>query len=404
MTRMSSSPVHPPALALAAMPASAGAVLGLIRSGTARTRADLGRLTGLSRTAVSARVSALLESGLVVEGEEAPSGGGRPPVTVRLNPDAGVVLAVAIGRSRVQLGICDLEGAVLAGNAEEQQPGLSPGEVLPGIVARCRKLLAEAGRSPAAIRAIGVSIPGAIDHELGASLDSPVLSGWDGVPLAPYFQELGAAPVVLDNDTNALAISERSGLLRSYDDLLLVKAATGIGAGSVVSGHLVRGAWGAAGELGHTKSPAAAGLLCRCGETGCLEAIAAGWALVQAMRERGSDVDHVRALVALAIGGDAEARGLIRESGRRVGEALAFAVQLLNPEAVVLGGDMAAAYDTFVAGVREGLYANAASVATRRLQVLQSTYGEQAGVVGCATMALEEILSPSAVDRLLAAQ
>lgn len=398
MTRMSSPQAPLPAPTLV----SAGAVLGLIRGGTAHTRAEIGRLTGLSRTAVSARVTALLESGLVVEGEEAPSGGGRPPVTVRLNPDAGVVLAVAIGRSRVQLGVCDLEGEVLAGNAEEQQPGLSPDEVLPAIVARCRGLLAETGKSAAAIRAVGVSIPGAIDHELGASLDSPVLTGWDGVPLAPYFKELGDAPVVLDNDTNALAISERSGLLRSYDDLLLVKAATGLGAGIVVSGQLVRGAWGAAGELGHTKSPAAAGLRCRCGETGCLEAVAAGWALVQAMQDKGRDVDHVRALVAMALGGDAEARGLIRDSGRRVGEALAFAVDLLNPEAVVLGGDMSAAYDTFVAGAREGLYANAASVVTRRLQVQQSTYGEQAGVVGCATMALDEVLRPAAVDRLLA--
>ena len=382
-------------------PATAGAVLALIRSGAASTRADVGRLTGLSRTAVSARLAALMASGLVVEGGEAPSGGGRPPATLRFNVDAGVVLAAAIGRSRIQLAVCDLDGTVLAGEHQDQEPGRGADEVLPGILDRFRALLDDAGRTPADVRAVGISIPGAVDHEKGASLDSPVLAGWDGVPLAPYFQELTGAPVLIDNDANILAVSERGELLSTYDDLLLVKASTGLGAGLVVGGRLIRGAWGAAGELGHTKSPAAEGRRCRCGEQGCLESVAGGWALVQEMRERGHDIDHVRELVGMALAGDAEARALIRESGRRVGEALAFAVDLLNPEAVVLGGDMAAAYDTFVAGLREGLYANAASVATRRLQILQSTYGEEAGVVGCARLALEAILDPAEIDRLL---
>lgn len=384
-------------------PATAGDLLALIRSGTASTRADIGRLTGLSRTAVGNRLAALLAAGLVVEGEEAPSGGGRPPGTLRFNKDAGVVLAVAIGRSRSQLGVCDLDGEVVAGDTEDHEPGRAPDDLMPGILVRCRSLLQAAGRVPADVRGVGISIPGSVDHEKGASLDSPVLTGWDGVPLASYFEEL-SAPVFLDNDANVLAISERGALLRDHQDLLLVKASTGLGVGIVVGGRLVRGAWGAAGELGHTKAPAAEGIACRCGERGCLEAVAGGWALVQEMRERGREIDHVRVLVELAVGGDAEARSLIRESGRRVGEALAFAVDLLNPEAVVLGGDMAAAYDTFVAGLREGLYASAASVATRRLQVLQSTHGAEAGVVGCAHLALESILEPAAVDRMLAAR
>src|SRR3954469_3612692 len=92
-------------------PATAGEVFSLIRDGRARTRSDVGRLTGLSRTAVAARIASLLESGLVVEGveeEREPSTGGRPPVGLRFNRDAGVVLAGAIGRSRTQLGVCDL--------------------------------------------------------------------------------------------------------------------------------------------------------------------------------------------------------------------------------------------------------------------------------------------------------
>ena len=89
---------------------TAGEVFGLIRDGAVTTRAEIGRVTGLSRTAVAARVSMLEDAGLVVERAEAPSTGGRPPARLAFNVDAGVVLAAAIGRSRTQLGVCNLAG------------------------------------------------------------------------------------------------------------------------------------------------------------------------------------------------------------------------------------------------------------------------------------------------------
>lgn len=383
-------------------PASAGDVLELIRTGRASTRSEVGRLSGLSRTAVTARLSALLDSGLVVEGGEAPSTGGRPAATLRFDRQAGVVLAVAVGRSRSQLGLTDLGGTVLAELDEEQEVGVGPAELLPRLVACAHQLLASVGRAAGDVRGVGVSVPGTVDADARSTRESPILQGWDGVPLPPYFSDFAEAPVVLDNDANALAASERDGLLREASDLLVVKASTGLGAGLVVGGRLARGAWGAAGELGHVKSRSAEGLPCRCGETGCLEAVAAGWALVQGMREAGRPVDHVRGVVDLALAGDAEARRLVRESGRRLGEVLAGAVDLLNPHAVVLGGDLAGAFDLLVAGVRESLYAEAAAVATRDLVVLPATHGSHAGVVGCASLALEAVLSPAAVDRRLA--
>jgi len=386
------------------LPASAGDVFELIRTGRATTRSEVGRLTGLSRTAVTARLVGLLESGLVVEGAEAPSTGGRPAATLRFDRRAGVVLAVAVGRSRSQLGLTDLRGTVLAELDEEQEVGIGPDELMPRLVECGHELLASVGRTARDVQGIGISIPGTVDAGAGASRESPILQGWDGIPLPPYFSDFGDAPVVLDNDANALAASERDGLLREATDLLVVKASTGLGVGLVVDGRLARGAWGAAGELGHVKTRAADGLPCRCGETGCLEAVAAGWALVRDMREAGQPVDHVRAVVELALAGDADARRLVRESGRRLGEALAGAVDLLNPQVVVLGGDLAGAFDLLVAGVRESLYAEAAAVVTRDLAVLPASHGSHAGVVGCASLALEAVLSPAAVDRRLQAR
>ena len=390
-------------------PATTGEVFSLIRDGRALTRSEVGRVTGLSRTAVAARIAALLESGLVVEGaddDRAPSTGGRPPSHLRFNRDAGVVLAAAIGRSRTQLGVCDLEGEVLVHADLDQAVGPGPDELMPLVAAGLGALLDEVGRPLAAVRAIGLSIPGTVDFTRGASLDSPIMSGWDGVELAPHLRELtqaSNAQVFVDNDANVMALSERRGHLQRHQHLIFVKASTGIGVGIVSGGRLLRGAWGAAGEIGHTKSPAAQGLPCRCGDTGCVETVAAGWALVQAARERGRDVDHVRDVVRLAVDGDAEARDLVRESGYRIGEAIAAAVNLLNPEAVVVGGDLARAYDTFVAGLRETVYGEATALATRELTIVPVTHGERSGVVGCAAMAIQQILDSRAVDRVLSA-
>jgi predicted NBD/HSP70 family sugar kinase len=384
-----------------AAPPTAGEVFALVRDGVAPTRREIGRRTGLSRTAVTSRVSALLSLGLVVEVAEGPSTGGRPPARLALHAAGGVVLAAAIGRSRTQLGVCDLAGDVLATCEFDQEVGTGPDGLMPRVARELGSLLDEVGRTSADVRGIGLSIPGTVDREGGCSLDSPVMPGWDGVELAPYLVPHFPAPVLVDNDANVMALSERRGHLERFADLVMVKASTGLGAGIVAGGALQRGALGAAGEIGHTKVPDAAEAACRCGDRGCVEAVAGGWALVPALRAQGHDVAHVRDVVALALEGNRDARGLIRESGRRLGEVLAGVVNLLNPSALVVGGDMVAAYDMLAAGLREAVYGNATALSTRQLQILPATHGDRAGVVGCAALVLEHVLSARAVDAAL---
>jgi predicted NBD/HSP70 family sugar kinase len=381
--------------------ATAGEVFSLIRDGVATTRSELRRHTGLSRTAVAARVAALSERGLVVEREEGLSTGGRPPTLLTFNADAGVVLSAAIGRSRTRLAVCNLAGDILVLSDLDQEVGTGPDDLMPDVVKRLEALLDESGHRPDTVHGVGLSLPGTVDQERGCSLDSPVMSGWDGVALEPYFRDLTAAPILVDNDANVIALAERHGDRRGVDDLLLLKISTGLGAGIISGGVLQRGAVGAAGEFGHNKTPAAAGVPCRCGDTGCLEAIAGGWALVRALQQQGHAVGHVRDVVELANHGEPEARRLIRESGRHVGEVIAGAVNLLNPAVVVIDGDMSRAYDILVAGLRETLYGNATALATRVLQVVPATYGDRSGVIGSAALILNRILSADAIDASL---
>jgi predicted NBD/HSP70 family sugar kinase len=352
----------------------------------------------MSRTAVVNRVATLADAGLLLLGEELASTGGRPPGGLMFNRDAGVVPAAAIGRSRSQLAVFDLAGEELGSSDVGHEIGAGPDVVMPVVAEHLAGLVADLDRP---VLGIGISLPGTVDPVRGVSIDSPVMGGWDGVELGPYLAALGEVPLFVGNDADVLARSEWRGHAATYDDLLVVKASTGLGLGIVAGGRVVLGHLGGAGEIGHTKVDAADGRRCRCGDTGCLETIAGGWALVARLNESGRRVEHVRELVALAVGGDPEAKQLLRESGRQLGEVLAVAINLLNPQAVVIGGDMGAAFDVYAAGVRESVYARASALATRDLQVLPATHGDRAGVVGCAAMALDRVLSPAAIDARL---
>jgi predicted NBD/HSP70 family sugar kinase len=358
----------------------------------------------LSRTAVNARVRELTSRDLVIEHERAPSTGGRPATLLRFNADAGVVLAAAVGGSRTRLGVCNLAGDVLAAADIDQEPGLGPGDLMPEVVKRLELLLAESGRSRGQVFGVGLSLPGTVDQARGSSVDTPVLSGWDGAPLIPYLRELTDAPVVLGNDANVIALAEwRVGAGRGFDDLLVIKASTGLGAGIIAGGMLQRGAIRAAGEFAHNKTAAAGDRGCRCGDIGCLETIAGGWALVGMLRQEGRRVQNLRDVIELAHAGDALARRTIRDSGRHIGEVLAAAVNLLNPAALVVAGDVAGAYDMFVAGLRETLYGNATALATRVLEIRPALLGDRGGVVGSALMALDQVLGARAVDAIVTA-
>jgi predicted NBD/HSP70 family sugar kinase len=372
---------------------TAGDVFALIHGGRAETRAEIGRTTDLSRTAVAARVRQLVELGLVVEDAAGAMTGGRPAGRLRVNPAGGVVLAASIGASKTKLGVCDLGGAVVAETGLDLDTALGP-EVVLGTVAERLDRLREKADAP--VRGIGVCVPGPVDTATGTVLESPLLPGWSGAPITLG----GGAPVLVDNDVNALTLAERA-VRPGVTDLLHIKVSTGIGAGIIAGGVLQRGVYGAAGEIGHNPVADGGGVVCRCGNLDCLEAVASGAALVAALRAAGRAVDDVPGVVALVRAGDAEAVALVRHAGRRIGEVLAVAVNLLNPQVVVFGGDLAEAFEPLLAGVREQVYRRAIVPVTRELSIEQSALGQGAGVAGCAAMALAEVLSPRAVDAAL---
>ena len=381
---------------------SAGALLQLLRDGAPRTRSELAVATGLGRSTVAQRIDTLVASKLVGAAGEATSSGGRPPARFAFNPRARLVLGVDVGATHVRLAVTDLAANVLADEVVDLDVSVGPEKVLTWVVDRSRVLVRRAGRRLGDVVGVGIGLPGPVEFATGRPTSPPIMPGWDGFDVAGFVRQSLRADVVVDNDVNVMALGERFLAFPDVDHLMFVKVATGIGCGIILDGELCRGARGAAGDLGHVQVPGDVSAVCRCGNVGCLEAVASGAAVARGLSELGIDSGSSRDVVALARSGSTEAIRLIRDAGRTIGAVLASAVSLLNPSIIVIGGSLAEAGDPLLAGVREVVYQRSLPLATADLRIVASTSGVHAGIVGAAVLAIEQALAPAAVDALLA--
>ncbi|GAB3558116.1 ROK family protein [Arthrobacter alkaliphilus] len=381
----------------------AGDLFQLLRDGQARTRAELALTTGLARSTVASRIDALMNSGLVGPAGEASSSGGRPPSRFAFNPAARVVLAVDVGATHVIVAVTDLGGTVLAEHRLAQEVADGPEVVLGRVVAEGRELLNEAGRSLEDLAGIGIGLPGPVEHDTGRPIKPPIMPGWDGFDVVRYMQRSLPVPVLVDNDVNIMALGERTAYWPDHDNLLFIKIATGIGAGIISSGELQRGANGTAGDLGHVRVPRGDDVLCRCGNYGCLEALASGPAVARQLHAQGLAASNGGDVLRLVAEGDLQAIQALRQAGRDVGDVLAMVVNLLNPSMIVIGGSMGEAGEHLVAGIREVVYRRSLPLATSHLRIGISMAGARAAILGASQMVTQHVLSPAVIEATLQA-
>ncbi|PRX46188.1 glucokinase-like ROK family protein [Prauserella shujinwangii] len=392
---------------------SLATVLDLIRTGAARTRPEIGRHSGLGRTVVTQRVNQLAACGLVEEGALGPSSGGRAPRELRFRARAGVILAAELGATSVGTGVTDLAGHVLAEREEPTDIAQGPEPVLERVENLFDELIAEVRATypdeDLAVWGIGIGLPGPVEFATGRPSAPPIMPGWDGYPVRDRLATRFDAPVWVDNEVNTMALGElRAGSAKGQRDILYVKIGTGIGAGLVSGGQLHRGSQGCAGDIGHAAVADDQAVVCRCGNTGCLEAYAGGAALARdglvAAREGRSpflaDVlattGTIRAadISRAAQSGDRTSVELLTRAGRLIGSLLATLVSFYNPALVIIGGGVAGAGDLLLAAVRESVYRRSLPLATRELRITRSTLSDRAGLVGAAFMAIDELFAP----------
>ena len=245
-------------------------------------------------------------------------------------------------------------------------------------------------------------MPGPVEFDTGRPVNPPIMPGWDGFDIPAWFAEHYRAPVLVDNDVNIMARGEHWVHWRDTAHLLFVKVGTGIGCGIVADGHIHRGARGAAGDIGHIRATGE-DVICACGNIGCLEAVAGGHALATRLAATGLEASNSRDVVRLVHEGNVSATRMVRAAGRTLGEVLAGTVNFFNPAVIVIGGDIAEAHAQLLAGVREGIFSRSLPLATRDLRIVPCRLGDRAGVSGAAITAIEQVLSPAAVDQTLQA-
>jgi predicted NBD/HSP70 family sugar kinase len=363
-------------------------VIDTLRRRGIASRAQIARETGLSRSTVSSIVAGLQETGVVVQrddpaaAERGSAPGGRPPVMLALDPSAGAVLGIDFGHSHLRVGLADLSHAVVAERARALDVDHSAQEGMDAAAELVEEVLDEAGMSRARLLGVGMGVPGPIDQQTGLVGSSSILPGWVGVNAEQEMRSRLGLPVELDNDANLGALGELTyGAGRGADDVIYLKVSSGIGAGLIIGGRLQRGVAGTAGEIGHV-FVSEHGPICRCGNRGCLETLAAGPALLQLMREsRGEDLT-LRELVDLARAGDLGCRRAIADAGRAIGRVVAGLCNVLNPQMVIVGGDLSRAENVLLDPLREELERFALPTAIASVRVVPGVLADRAEMLG----------------------
>lgn len=387
-------------------PNSAGALLALIYSGRAVSRAQIMQVTGLSRSTVSQRLDTLLGAGFICAASNESSTGGRPPATFQINQDFGVMLLADLGTQQMQIALSDMHGQIKQSRNYQIEINDGPEKILDDVKRSFLELLASNGNGIDDVKGIGIGMPSPVEFATGTLVRPPLMIGWDGCCVPDYFRRTFGCPIVLDKDVNLMALGEYREVWPESTHLMFITIDTGIGAGLIMDGRLQRGAQGGAGDIGHLfvgHTQTGDLPLCRCGNLGCLEAYAAGWAISKQLLEGGYPHNLVTDIAQLAHHGDQEVVSLLQSSGRFVGEALAQAVSLINPSLVVLGGRLAECQDHLLAGVRETIYRRSLPLATRSLQIVNSRLGDRAALAGAAHLVRDLVYAPYAVDRALSA-
>ena len=379
-----------------------GVILDLIRQAPdGISRAEIAQALGVSRSTVSAIVDGLILHQLVVERGAGVSRGGRRPIVLQTNPDAGRVLGVDIGASHLTVIAADLRGQVLSEITAPLDIARGPEECLQAIALTVEHILRESRSQLDEVRAIGVGVPGPVIQQQGIVSAPPIMPGWDGFPIRQRLSDAWHKPVSLDNDADLGALGEWSfGAGRAESNLVYIKIGTGIGCGILLDGQIYHGVLGTAGEIGHL-TVSEDGPPCTCGNYGCLEAMAGGRAIAQraqlavkaGQRTSLASVDHGREITARDVGlaaqsGDGVSQQLLGDAGRHIGSALASLVNLLNPSLVLLGGGVVAAGAYLLDPIRQAVRERTLRAAGRATRIAVATLGDRSTALGAVALAL----------------
>lgn len=354
------------------------------------TQAELARGTGLSTATVSNIVRDMAVKGVVTTTPVTSSG--RRALLVQLSDTGDIAVGVDFGRRHVRIVLCTLGYEVLA----EQELVLPLGYDVAGAIVDASglldRMLAEGGHDRESVLSVGIGIPGPIDRRTGTVLQGAILPEWVGVNLRDL-ENAFRFPVVLDNDANLGALGEVTwGAHRGARNIIFVKIGSGIGAGLILNGLPYYGFLGITGELGHTPvvDP---GVICRCGNRGCLETVASTTVMIESLGRNGTEPVTTADILRRGLERDPAALRVVGDAGQAIGQAIGSITNVINPELVLIGGPLVGLGEALLEPIRRGIQHNAIPIIAETTTVSVSSLGDSAESLGAAALVIQNALA-----------
>lgn len=379
-------------------------LLTLIRDSGQISRSELARKTQLSKPVIGEIIDELIQSDLITEGPKGLSRQGRKPILLRLNRGSKFVVGIDLAREHVELIITDLSGKL---QQRIIQPWTLEGFRRPSfaqeILHTVRAVIRQAGISAEKILGIGIAHPFPLSHSNRILVSESDQAGWDTIHLREFIQAEMQVPVFQENDANVAALYEQwYGCAREFEHFLFVLVGNGVGCGLIVDGNVYRGADGMAGEIGHMTIDKH-GPVCKCGRRGCLEALVSIPRLVESFRARSAESDRggaaTRGVSAASRGyddvcvaveaADPVAMQLLQDMVDDLAVGIASMVNVMNPQAVVVGGEIAKLGNNLGELLTSAVRRNAPPLFADKCRTLLSRYDESLVAKGAAVSVLK---------------
>jgi predicted NBD/HSP70 family sugar kinase/biotin operon repressor len=362
-------------------------VLRALHDHSPLSRADLARLTGLTRTSVGDLVGTLMDDGLIEVVGRGRSSGGKSPILLRVAPDGRHLIGLDLGEARFSGAVVNLRGEILR-SIHLPLEGRN-GDAAVDLVVQLVDALRADDRSP--LLGIGIGAPGVIDTSTGTVRWSVNLN-WAELRLGPLLEERYGVPVVVANDSHAAALAELTFFRRPRpNNLVVIRVGRGIGAGIILNGQLFQGDGYGAGEFGHvsmgtTEEP------CRCGRKGCLETLTSLRALVDAARAIEPSITDETGLVAAFHADVTGIRRIVLDAARALGVAVGWLIGVLNVHHVLLVGPVAALGEDWLGEVRRSASSSVLALLARDTQIEFGHVHDDVVVLGASALLMEQQL------------
>jgi glucokinase-like ROK family protein len=389
-------------------------VLNLIRNSDRISRADIAKMTKLSAPTVSRIVESLMDVGLVDETGPGDSTGGRRPTLLKFSADNNFIIGIDLGTTNIYGVLSNLEAKIIA---EKSRPTWVQ-DGFQSIMVRTAEVIEELkgqlGDKADRIFGVGMAVAGLINRDRNIVEFSPDFH-WHNVDVVGELSRRHNMPIVFDNVTRVMALGEYCyGIGKQFKNFVCVNVGYGIGAGIIMNGEPLYGPKGMAGEFGHLTLEKDSGVQCECGNFGCLEALASGNALAKAARSKlqagakssledmcGNDLGNITAKMVAdaAKQGDAVAWDVFNRSAEFLGIGIAGLINLLSPEAIVIGGGVAQSGDILFDIVRKTVNSRALNKISREVAILPATFGMRAAVMGAVSLILDKVLNLEQANR-----